>query len=400
MTAAGPAPDRGGLGSMSTAKLSLLTKCGTFFFFSIFLMLLLLLLSAVCPTRYASPVGGWMAALLIIGHSFVRLVPLLWSQPGRLTFVRVNQISHVLLPHTPKGCLCGGMLLLDLVLIPLCIGSCVFDRSVVLALPSTFLYAPPIHSSVFFYLLFWTVPIIAILINLAFFIGLSIERHDPFIFSNNPNKRKMFEYLAFLSAALMVPSFTFLLSAIPCDKAITAADDNYHMRYAANTECLSRAHRAHLFFAMFFLEVIQIVLDVSIGALHRLKDAHSASTVQEPTSDMLFFELMRFFRLLAVVLVTAQPSVLHCFMISVISSLLLLWLLMGNLASSVECVQQGYMVVLGCLATCALAAAGIKLIVGEGWLPALIWTVVWVASVCLALYKFHDRFQVGFEVVG
>lgn len=395
-------PDKGELGSLPTHRWHRFRTCSAGVFFLCGVGLLLYLLAGVCPYSYVSSVAGWMVGFFFFGHSFLRLMPLLLEQPGRITYVRVDHIQQCLLPSTAKSRLCLGLLLADIVILPMCIGLSVFRERLLSAILSIVLYPPPIPSSVLFFLLFWILPIVWIAAHVVHALGLSMERTDPYFFVSRPTHKRLCGIAVWVIAGLMIPSCTYLLSALPCDpvklsnSSGAVVSEEYFMRYASHTRCLSKAHKAHIFFACFFFMLLQIFMDVAIGTLLRLKEPHAADHVDEPKNDALFLEVLRFIRIWTVILMTSEPHTINCFFVFLVTLLPQCWLHLGRFASSVECMQEGYKLSLGALAIESLLAAGIKLIIGVNLWGCLAWWILWLAFSVVVLYRFHNQFGFGF----
>lgn len=392
-------PDKGELGSLPTRTWHRFRSCGAGVFFLCGAGLLLYLLSGVCPYSYVNGVTGWMIGFFFFGHTFLRLVPLLLEQPGRITYVRVDHIQQCLLPYTTKSKLCLGLLLADIVLLPMCIGLSVFRERLLSAVLSILLYPPPIPTSVLFFVLFWMLPLVWGTAHVLHALGLSMERTDPYFFVNRPAHQKVCNIAVWVVAGMMIPSCTYLLSALPCEPALSSGaliSEEYYMRYASHTQCLSKAHKAHIFFACLFFLILQILMDVAIGTLLRLKEPHAADHVDEPKNDALFLEVLRCIRIWSVILMTSEPQAINCFFVFLVTLLPQCWLHLGRLASSVECVQEGYKLALGTLAIESLLGAGIKLIIGTSIWGCLAWWIMWLAFSSFALYRFYYQFGFGF----
>eukprot|EP00796_Vickermania_ingenoplastis_P006637 gene6637-4756_t len=387
-----PQGDKGELGTLPSSTLRGLRLGATLMCYGVAAALLTTLLTGICPVGYATNVGGWMAALLVCGHSFLRLVPLVWAESGRITYVRATEIKQMLLPRTRKARLTAYVMLVDLIAVPLVVGSCVFRETFMGVVGAVPLYPPRVASSAAFYIMFWLLPPAAIAANVLYFLSLSQERADPYFFAHHEREQRISEAAAGAVAALLVPGYTVLLAALPCDidtsaEVVAGGDVVQRMRYAAGTRCLSGAHRTHIFFAVLLLLLLQVSMDISLGTLQRLKEPHSMRQLEEPSMDMLFVELLRLVRLLAVVLLTATPSALHCLLVSVFSTVLLLWLLLGRFSSTVQLIQEGYVRILGVVSASSLLGAGAAILLGRNVWGAVAWLLLWLALAALAGYR-------------
>lgn len=384
---------------MSTPTFSRIKLCGTVVFYAIGALLYLILVLGLCSERHASGVGLWAVFMWVSAHFFPRLLPLVLSQPGRLTHVRVREADHRLLPTTTKGFLSGYVLLLaDGVLLPLSVGlSMTYPPHRWLAeLLSMLLYPPALSNSVLFYLLFWSVPVVGAAVHLIHSHRVWRERVDPYSIFERSVYHSITSLATVAAAWCLVPTFSFLCSAFPCTPSLDSFPPLYFLQFSPSTHCMSLAHRFHMLVALPFFFLLLAVTDLSLAALYHLEEPHAPLRAKRARSDPFFIETMRLLRLLTVVLLTIRPSTFNCCVVGFGSALLLCWLLLGNFASNVQCLQDGYKLVLGMLALLSFfAAAAESAHDSMPWLKS-VWWAIWAfcsAAVCCLQFR---AYQYGF----
>lgn len=369
----------------------------------------LYLLSGFCSPSSANLCGGILVCSLILSNTVRRIPPLLWKQHGRHTSFRVvEKGSHLLLPLTMKARMLYSIMIADLLLLPMWLGIHVFSTRGIAQLLSVFTLSP-VHavestswSSFFFMLLFWVLPPVLLFCSAVHFWMISESRWDPYFSDGNPSMRRYGELAGSVAAALVIPTFATLTSVFSCEPSFTTGG-HAHLRYATGIHCFSYTHRAHIFFGLFWLLLVEMAMDITIEPLYILKDNSTAtqSSIVEYRMDALFMEVVRVVRTFAIIITIVAPPAIGVgiagwFLLSV-----LLWARFSLTAlSSVQCVDGVYQyALLSSVASGASAFVFAYLWGTQSSLALAAWAAVWIGCCGVAVYRCHYKYGNGFSPV-
>lgn len=181
-----------------------------------------------------SMLGLWMAANLAR-----RLTPLLWTEPGKMTYTRISRVITDRAPSTPRGRLAVVTLLADMVLLPLTMAFGTFHSVFPFSLFGFYLYPPPISSPapmIVFFVMFGVLGFLSLVF--AFSLVFPSVRLDPFCYDPGGDFAFLPTVASVTSAGLAMPLMMWSCAAMPCQGG--------HLKYLATASSARAAGTAPL----------------------------------------------------------------------------------------------------------------------------------------------------------
>ncbi|EAN78196.1 uncharacterized protein TEOVI_000164200 [Trypanosoma equiperdum] len=202
-------------------------------------------------------VSGSAVACFVVARTLRGVLHFLWRERGRITFGRVTRCTRSRAPTGLKSTGAIHMSLADAALLPLCTLVSTFHKNSVVSYLADVLYPSGIKYTLVYHFA-WVFGMVLTAGCWNVLLPLEEGRLMPL------EKIKSFLYHgAFtLSAWLLVPTLTFLSSALPCSGS--------KMTLLFNERCLSSRHRRYVAEGYLGLVLHALVVDGIIGSLSTL----------------------------------------------------------------------------------------------------------------------------------
>lgn len=312
----------------------------------------------------------FMVSCAVAGTTLRRTAELLWTEPGKLTYLRVSAINAQLVPDTVRGQVNLYTLLVHFFCLPLCILFAAFHKIMPMSILGSVFFPPKASTVVPLLVLFAVMAMLSITATIGFYcIVIALDRCDPFLFDHSSLPRVG----ALAATALTLPALSLTAAVLPCD--------GEYMRCAGNVRCASTTHRISTAVAAPVLALLGALMEAATASTRLMGDVSGGAHYgEEPRCDLLLWECLLAFRwviVLTAVFATTAPG----YIVAVASSYLMLWLTLKHYSSSVAVLCDLFVgVVVQSTVASTLTLALLVLTTLDHWVTAVVWLTVWLSA--------------------